>query len=620
MGAPYQGPVSDHQGGQKELVFLELSAEGTTDVRGTRLAIGALMPGYSSTPRVDLLSDSASAAMPLLHRYLPARLSPLLLLAPLLGCAGATEPSAQGDSDSAGGSAAASGSAPIGGRAGAGQGGKPAEPSGGGSAGQGGSGGSAPSSGTAGTAGSTGGMSPIVQPVGTSYPAPPGAGSGTTYHVAVSGNDSNSGLAPDAAFRTPQRAVDGAEPGDVILVHGGDFTGFVVRSSSFGSGEQWITMRAADGETPIIRGTGSGPTVYFYASSCDEDLEWTSGTCDRARWRLEGLTLRGSASGGADGNVVKIDTPDVQLVGNKLCCSAADVIKNVRTADDTVIVGNEIWQDSAITAPSGNAQGIDITGADRLLVARNYLHDLSDVGMYAKGNARETRFDGNLLMNTGTSGDGNAIMCGQSTDAERLVDGDFETYGCIASNNIVIGSAGACVAVGSSQGARIAHNTCIDTAKQTHAAIYLTNESEIETETEDLEIVGNIIYQVASRPVFQDTSSGAVSDWSSVLIDGNLFFASKGDPSFSLREGGLDDGAPLSTWRQAFESLGGRGSVFLVGDPRFSGPVSTREGLALSAASPGLDAVDCPAYVTVDHFGISRSSRCDMGALERSAE
>ena len=33
------------------------------------------------------------------------------------------------------------------------------------------------------------------------------------------------------------------------------------------------------------------------------------------------------ASGGGDGNAIKIDTPKVKLIGNRLCCSVADVIK-----------------------------------------------------------------------------------------------------------------------------------------------------------------------------------------------------------------------------------------------------------------------------------------------------
>lgn len=584
------------------------------------------------SPRVSSpVIDQHAFIRPYLRRLHSQLMPATLLLGCLAACSQATEPPmADATASRGGGGASGFGSGPAsagavsaGAASVAGTGGSDGHGSAAGSSGHaGGSTGSGATPGTSGSAaaGAGGGPPPPIPDFdGAAYPAPPGAGTGTEYHVADGGDDSSSGKSASDAFKTLQHAVEAVAPGDVILVHAGQYAGFTVRADNFGNEQAWIVMRAADGETPVVRGTGAGPTVYFYAASCDEDKGLTSGTCDRARWRLEGLSLQGSASGGSDGNVVKIDTPDVQLVRNKLCCSAADVIKNVRTADDTVIVGNEIWQDSAITPPSSNAQGVDITGADRLLVARNYLHDLSDIGVYAKGNARDTRFEGNLLVNTGTSGDGNAIMCGQSTDAERLVDGDFETYGCVASNNIVIGSAGACVAVGSSQGARVAHNTCVDTARSTHAAIYLTNESELGTESEDLEIVGNLIYQVQDRPVFQDTSSGAVSDWSRVRVDGNLFYAKNGQPSFALRAGGLDDGGSLDAWRKAFSSLGGKGELFLVANPGFSGEPTAASGLALSAGSPAVDAVDCPGFVTVDQLGGSRPRgvRCDIGALER---
>ncbi len=183
---------------------------------------------------------------------------------------------------------------------------------------------------------------------------------------------------------------------------------------------------------------------------------------------------------------------------NHLSCSVADIVKIVRTGDDAKIVGNEIWQDKSIVVPGSNSQGVDIVGADRVLVAGNHLHDLTDIAAYAKGNARETVFESNLIEDTGLSGDGNAIMCGQSTDEDRLVDGKFETYDCLVRNNVIARVGGACVAVGSSKHARVENNTCYDTAKSIHAALFLTNESEVGQVSEDVEFRGNIIYQVTT--------------------------------------------------------------------------------------------------------------------------
>jgi hypothetical protein len=52
----------------------------------------------------------------------------------------------------------------------------------------------------------------------------------------------------------------------------------------------------------------------------------------------------------------------VQIIKNKLCCSNADIIKNVRTADDTKIAdggGYEEWL-AAFSAATGSTNGSEV--------------------------------------------------------------------------------------------------------------------------------------------------------------------------------------------------------------------------------------------------------------------
>ena len=444
-------------------------------------------------------------------------------------------------------------------------------------------------------------------------PLPPGVGTGPTIYAAVDGDDANDGLTPDTAVRTLQHAIDLADPGTIIEVDAGEYDGFVVSDGDFGTAEQWILMRPRDDAAVTIRGSGDGPTIYFYADSCDEENELVSGDCSRAHVRLEGLHVQGSPDGGGDGNVIKIDTPQVQLVKNRLCCSVADVIKNVRTADDTVIVGNEIWQDPAVVTPGSNAQGIDITGADRLRVVGNHLHDLGDVAAYAKGNARETLFEGNLVVDTGLSGEGNAIMCGQSTDADRLVDGDYETYDCTVRNNVITRVSGACVAVGSSQGARVYNNTCVDTATSIHAALFLTNESEVGQASTDVEFRGNIVAQGTSPRVFTDTDELGMTDWSTLIVDDNLYFVDGGAPVFTLKATEIYDGGDFDAWTAALADLGAHGDGSAIADPLFVDSVRFEP----TAASPAVDAMPC--LVAWDFDAEPRPADgdvCDIGAIE----
>ncbi|MBL8744704.1 MAG: right-handed parallel beta-helix repeat-containing protein [Myxococcales bacterium] len=444
------------------------------------------------------------------------------------------------------------------------------------------------------------------------YPMPPGVGTGHDVFVATDGDDGNDGLSLASPKLTIGAAFDAAEPGSIIYVRAGSYGGFVVQDGDFGTESQWILLRPYEEEAVVIRGDDEGPTVYFYADACDEANELVNGDCTRAYVRLEGLALEGSPIGGGDGNVIKIDTPEVQIIKNKLCCSKADVIKNVRTGDDTKIVGNEIWQDAAVLTPSANAQGIDITGADRLLVAGNYLHDLTDIAMYAKGNARETTFESNLVVNSGLGGEGNAIMCGQSTDADRLVDGDYETYDCLVRNNVVHTAAGACVAVGSSQRARVVHNTCFDTAISIHAALFLTNESEINQASTDVELRGNIVYQTNGARAFTDSDELGMTDWSTLVVRDNLYFDTAGSPRFSLKNSAIEDGGDYAAWLVAFADKTGNADVSLVGDPLFVDESS----FALGAGSPARDAIDC--FSPADRLGTARPQgpRCDVGAWE----
>ena len=136
-----------------------------------------------------------------------------------------------------------------------------------GSAGVGSTGGS---SGSAAGTGAGGGAATLPPLDGQTYPQPPGVGTGKEYHVAQTGSDQNNGASAASAFRTLQHAVDVVRPGDVILVHDGQFDGFVVRAAQFGSDTAWIVMRAFEQAQPVVRGPGAGPPVYFSAASCDE--------------------------------------------------------------------------------------------------------------------------------------------------------------------------------------------------------------------------------------------------------------------------------------------------------------------------------------------------------------
>jgi hypothetical protein len=448
------------------------------------------------------------------------------------------------------------------------------------------------------------------------------AAAGKTYFVATTGSDTANGTSLGTPFKTLKKAVSVAAAGDVIEVRAGTYVeadggnGLVIRTQ--GTAAAPITMRGFNGERPVITSNGAGPTVYFYNSRCDQDTVGNASgntTCFASHWVMQGLEIQGSKGGSGDGNAIKIDTANVKLVGNKLCCSVADVVKLVRTANDVQILDNEIFQDAAKVTPGANAQGVDIVGADRARVAGNFIHDVPDFGVYAKGNARNPVFEDNRLVNIGRADNGHALMLGQETDEERLVDGRFETYDGIVRNNVVVGSTWACLAVSSSSNAHFYNNSCFNTATNSQASIFISNESIVNQVSVGLQFVNNIVYGSANRPVFK-LNSDAMTDTSTLLVEKNLFFVDGGDPRFVVSDTSLN----FATWKTRYKALTGLDDTSLaVANPQYASTTGTAP-LTLGTSSPVLSVAgkDTSSEVPTDRLGVKRplNGKIEVGAYE----
>jgi len=76
-----------------------------------------------------------------------------------------------------------------------------------------------------------------------------------TFYVAPDGKDSNEGRSRDSAFQSVQHAADLANPGDTILIAGGEYEG-TVRIRNTGTPDKPITFRAIAGEKVLFHGAG----------------------------------------------------------------------------------------------------------------------------------------------------------------------------------------------------------------------------------------------------------------------------------------------------------------------------------------------------------------------------
>jgi hypothetical protein len=407
---------------------------------------------------------------------------------------------------------------------------------------------------------------------------------------------------PAPSHLSLEAAVDRAQPGDVIELAAGVYAGAVI--SAPGRADAWITLRPRAGAKVIIEGTGRGPALYFYHSTCDpeDDPDYLK-NCRPLYWIVEGLEVRGSPNGDGDGNAIKIDTPRVILRNNDLCCSNADVVKLVHTAHDVEIVDNKIHHPRA--REGANAQGVDIVGAHNTRVLRNHVHDMPDIAMYAKGNARETVFEGNLVEDVVSNG----IMLGQSTDENRLREGPYESYDGVIRNNVIRRTGWACVATSSSLHARIEHNSCHDTGSQLHGSVLVSNESEVNQGGSRLEIRNNAFFGSAANPMIK-ISDDALAVPETIAIDHNLYWtpSGAGGATFTWRDRGLER-VSWDQWRRAT----GQDAHSRVADPRFA----DTQPLALAPGSPLVDGAG-PSETRTDRLGRARpcGAAPDVGAYE----
>src|SRR3954464_8377950 len=73
-------------------------------------------------------------------------------------------------------------------------------------------------------------------------------------HVATTGSDSADG-SEDNPFRTINRAAAVAQPGDTVVVHGGEYREWVRPRRGGLSDQRRITYEAAAGERVVIKGS-----------------------------------------------------------------------------------------------------------------------------------------------------------------------------------------------------------------------------------------------------------------------------------------------------------------------------------------------------------------------------
>ena len=122
------------------------------------------------------------------------------------------------------------------------------------------------------------------------------------FYVSPKGSDAASGRSEKAAFATPQKALDVAQPGDIVLLMGGTYRAGLVPVASFprpGTPAAWIVLKNYPGQHPTL--TSNGWNIVSIAKGSKEKPSTDPAL---AYLEIRGLHVRG------EGDVAKQKYPE----------------------------------------------------------------------------------------------------------------------------------------------------------------------------------------------------------------------------------------------------------------------------------------------------------------------
>jgi hypothetical protein len=202
-------------------------------------------------------------------------------------------------------------------------------------------------------------------------------GTGHTYYVGMSGSDTNAGTSRAAPFATIQKAVDGVQAGDTVVVMEGTYAG--ARIGVSGSVDAYITLRADDAAHVVLNSTN----VTSRRRGILEIETWDPPYVV-SYWRIQGLRITGSPRYGIDAR----STQFVCIQSNYVSGSAVTGIFTP-FCYDLRIEGN--------TSVSNGEHGIYYNNSsDRFVIRNNILAYNANSGLHMNG-------DTNVAPPSGTS-------------------------------------------------------------------------------------------------------------------------------------------------------------------------------------------------------------------------
>jgi len=163
------------------------------------------------------------------------------------------------------------------------------------------------------------------------------------------------------------------------------------------------------------------------------------------------FTLEGFVISGSSGDyVVQIDGgKNVTLRNNKIYTNQVkDIVKINSGSDYALLENNEIYNTSFSSCSTCNADGIDITGSDHVVIRNNHIHHIPGWGAYAKKGSKFNIIENNLIHDINKGG----IGLGESS----------VVYDSIARNNLLYNIGMACLQASGAKDSTFENNTCLN--------------------------------------------------------------------------------------------------------------------------------------------------------------
>lgn len=395
-------------------------------------------------------------------------------------------------------------------------------------------------------------------------------------HVMTTGSASGDGSVANP-FGMPEHAANVAQPGDIILIHEGRYSGSNYIVNLQGTADHPIAISGVAGEGPAILADAGEPLHLvdpLYVILQDFVVENATGN---------GINIDdgGDYSTPADFVVIRrLTVRNVGPSGNHDCIKLSGL-------DDFFVLDNSV-RDCSPQDISGS--GIDMVGCHRGLIEGNSFRNMGANAIQAKGGSESVVIQGNLMVDAGER----AMNLGGSTGLPffRPLGVDYEARNIQALSNVVIRSWAPVAYVGC-DGCLVANNTFY---LPEHWVIRILQESVTGfIPCRNGRFINNIVvFNSADVSVFVNIGPDTSPD--TFIFSNNLWF-SLDDPSFSGPQLPVPETDPV-----------------IQRDPEFLDPAAL--DFHIPADSPAAGAGICINEITKDYDGRCYQDPPSIGAFE----